>query len=135
MSAEPQILHHFVDGRRVEGKSNRFGDVYNPATGAVASRVPFATAAEVRAAVESSLAAFPGWAATPPAQRARILFRYRDLLDAHKDEIAQILTADGVPHSWQGTTLLVHDTLEETVDALLEEVETAGERGLDPDEP
>ncbi len=94
MSAEPQILHHFVDGRRVEGQSNRFGDVYNPATGAVASRVPFATAAEVRAAVESSLAAFPGWAATPPAQRARILFRYRDLLDVHKDEIARILTAE-----------------------------------------
>lgn len=52
-----------------------------------------------------------------------------------RNMLAQILTADGVPHSWQGTTLLVHETQEETVDALLEEVASAEERGLDPDEP
>jgi malonate-semialdehyde dehydrogenase (acetylating)/methylmalonate-semialdehyde dehydrogenase len=94
MSEQPEILHHFVDGRRVAGQSNRFGDVYNPATGAVAARAPFATAAEVRTAIESAKAAFPGWAATPPAQRARVLFRYRDLLESHKPELARIVTSE-----------------------------------------
>lgn len=49
--------------------------------------------------------------------------------------LAQLLLADGVAHSWQGTTLLAHETAEEQVDALLEEVEQAEERELDPDEP
>lgn len=49
--------------------------------------------------------------------------------------LAQLLTADGVPHSWQGTTLLVHDSQEQAVDALLEEVTSAEERDLDPAEP
>ena len=49
--------------------------------------------------------------------------------------LAQLLLADGVNHSWQGTTLLAHETVEEQVDALIEEVEQADERGLDPDEP
>jgi hypothetical protein len=49
--------------------------------------------------------------------------------------LAQLLLADAVNHSWQGTTLLAHETVEEQVDALIEEVEQADERGLDPDEP
>lgn len=49
--------------------------------------------------------------------------------------LAQLLTADGVPHSWQGTTLLAHETVEEQVDALIDEVEQAEERELDPEEP
>lgn len=49
--------------------------------------------------------------------------------------LAQLLLADGITHSWQGTTLLAHDTLEEQVDALIEEVEQAERRELDPDEP
>ena len=65
-------LHHFIDGAKAAGKSGRFGDVHNPATGEIAARVPFATAAEVGAAVASAEAAFVGWAATPPLQRARV---------------------------------------------------------------
>lgn len=49
--------------------------------------------------------------------------------------LAQLLTGEKVPHSWQGTTLLVHESQEEEVDALLEEVESVADRGLDPDEP
>ena len=59
-------LQHFIDGARVAGESNRFGDIYNPATGQVQARVPFATAGEVDKAVQAAKAAFPGWAATPP---------------------------------------------------------------------
>ena len=87
-------LHHFINGRRVPGESNRFGDVYDPATGRVQARVPFATADEVGKAVRAAKAAFPTWAATPPSQRARILFRYRDVLEAHREELARICSSE-----------------------------------------
>ena len=94
MASSPEILTHFIDGKRVAGESNRFGDVFNPATGEIASQVPFASSAEVRAVVESSKAAYPGWSATPPAQRARILFRYRDLVESHKEELAILVSKE-----------------------------------------
>ena len=85
---------HFINGERVAGESNRFGDIYNPATGRVQAQVPFATAGEVGRAVQAAKAAFPGWAATPPSQRARILFRYRDLVEAHRDELAALCSSE-----------------------------------------
>jgi malonate-semialdehyde dehydrogenase (acetylating)/methylmalonate-semialdehyde dehydrogenase len=94
MSTAATSLSHWIDGARATGGSNRFGDVYDPATGRVQAQVPFATAAEVDAAVRSARAAFPRWAATPPAQRARILFRFRDLLEQHKDELAEIVSRE-----------------------------------------
>ena len=87
-------LEHFIGGKRVAGEGNRFGDIYNPATGQVQARVPFATAGEVGNAIQAAREAFPGWAATPPSQRARILFRYRDLVEAHRDELAQLCSAE-----------------------------------------
>ena len=87
-------LEHFIGGERVAGASNRFGDIYNPATGRVQARVPFATAGEVGAAIRAAKEAFPAWAATPPSQRARILFRYRDLVEAHRDELAHLCAAE-----------------------------------------
>ena len=87
-------LHHFIDGKRVEGKSGRVGDVFNPATGDVTAQVPLATADEVREAIRSSAAALPGWAATPPARRTQILFKFRELLIAHTDELAEMLSAE-----------------------------------------
>ena len=90
----PTVLQHFIDGQRVDGESNRFGDVFNPATGEISAQAPYANAREVRKAVQSAKAAFPGWAATPPAQRARILFRYRDLLETHKAELAELVSRE-----------------------------------------
>ena len=87
-------LQHFIGGERVAGESNRFGDIYNPATGQIQARVPFATAGEVDKAVQAAKAAFPGWAETPPAQRARVLFRYRDLVEAHRDELARLCSTE-----------------------------------------
>ena len=87
-------LQHFVNGERVPGESNRFGEVYDPASGQVQARVPFATAGEVGEAVRAAKAAFPAWAATPPSQRARILFRYRDILEAHREELARICSSE-----------------------------------------
>ncbi|WP_125474240.1 aldehyde dehydrogenase family protein, partial [Caballeronia humi] len=87
-------LSHFIGGRRVEGTSDRFGDVFNPATGAVASRVPLASVSEVDAAVAAAKAAFPAWSETAPIKRARVMFRFKQLLDEHHDELAEIITRE-----------------------------------------
>ncbi|MFQ6023385.1 MAG: CoA-acylating methylmalonate-semialdehyde dehydrogenase, partial [Acidiferrobacterales bacterium] len=87
-------LHHYVGGQKMEGASGRFGDVYNPATGEVTARVPFASADEVRQAIGTAAKAFPDWAATPPAQRAQILYRFRDLVRQHINELAELLSSE-----------------------------------------
>ncbi len=87
-------IGHWVNGHVVPGRSGRFGNVYNPATGQVAARVALADAREVDGAVEAAAAAFPAWAATPPLKRARVLFRFKQLLDEHAKELAEIVTAE-----------------------------------------
>ena len=69
MTAE---LTHFIGGKHVNGASGRFADVFNPATGEVEKKVPLASRAELRAAVENAKAAQLGWAATNPQRRARV---------------------------------------------------------------
>jgi malonate-semialdehyde dehydrogenase (acetylating)/methylmalonate-semialdehyde dehydrogenase len=87
----PKELNHFIGGKVVAGKSGRFSDVYNPATGEVTARLPLANAAEVDAAVESAKAAFPKWAATPPLVRARAMFRYKEILEKNRDRLARLI--------------------------------------------
>ncbi|MGI9304350.1 MAG: CoA-acylating methylmalonate-semialdehyde dehydrogenase [Gammaproteobacteria bacterium] len=87
-------LTHYIDGTRVEGTSARFGDVFNPATGEVQSQVPFASGSEVDKAVQAAGAALEGWSATPPAQRAKCLFKFRDLVIQHMDELAELLSKE-----------------------------------------
>src|SRR5712671_2457972 len=89
-----ETVNHFINGKIVAGTSGRFGDVFNPATGERARRVALADAGEVDAAVKAATAAFPDWAATPPLTRARVLFRFRELLDRHADEFAGIVTGE-----------------------------------------
>jgi malonate-semialdehyde dehydrogenase (acetylating)/methylmalonate-semialdehyde dehydrogenase len=67
---------------------------YNPATGEVAAQVALASVAETQAAIAAAYAAFPAWAATPPLQRARILFRFNALIEKHEAELAQIITRE-----------------------------------------
>jgi malonate-semialdehyde dehydrogenase (acetylating)/methylmalonate-semialdehyde dehydrogenase len=87
-------LRHYIGGTEVAGRSNRFGDVFNPAHGSVKARVPFASEAEVSAAVEAAHKAFPAWAATPPLRRARVMFKFKELLDQHAGELAEIITSE-----------------------------------------
>ncbi|KAF1690437.1 CoA-acylating methylmalonate-semialdehyde dehydrogenase [Pseudoxanthomonas koreensis] len=87
-------LHHHVGGRERPGGDSRHGDVYDPATGQVSARVPLADAAEVRAAVDAAHAAFPAWAATPPLQRARVMFRLRALVERDADALARTITSE-----------------------------------------
>ena len=87
-------LHHYIDGQRVEGASGRFGDVFNPTTGEVTAQVPLASADETASAIEAAAAAFPAWRDTPPLTRARVFFRFKELLDKHLDELAELVSSE-----------------------------------------
>jgi malonate-semialdehyde dehydrogenase (acetylating)/methylmalonate-semialdehyde dehydrogenase len=89
-----RTIGHIIGGRAVPGSSGRHGDVYDPATGRVDKQVALASGAEVEAAVAAATEAFPAWAATPPARRARVMFRLKQLLEAHAEEIAALITAE-----------------------------------------
>ncbi|MEO3431809.1 CoA-acylating methylmalonate-semialdehyde dehydrogenase [Inquilinus sp. CAU 1745] len=84
-------IDHFIAGKIVKGRSGRQGDVFNPATGEVSAQVALASKAEVEEAIQAAQDALPGWAATPPLTRARVMFRYKQLLEQHVDELAEML--------------------------------------------
>ncbi len=82
-------IGHWIDGVvRAPVAAERQVDVFNPATGAVARKVALAEVATVDQAVRSAAAAFPAWAATPPLRRARVMFKFKELLDRHAGELA-----------------------------------------------
>ncbi|HEU0157177.1 MAG TPA: CoA-acylating methylmalonate-semialdehyde dehydrogenase, partial [Stellaceae bacterium] len=87
-------IQHHIDGKAVHGTSGRWGDVFNPATGEKIRRVSFAAGAEIDRAVEAAAAAFPGWAATPPLTRSRILFKFLDLLHRERDALARTISEE-----------------------------------------
>jgi malonate-semialdehyde dehydrogenase (acetylating)/methylmalonate-semialdehyde dehydrogenase len=96
-AAEPvptQVVPLFVGGQSVEATSGRFGTVYHPSSGRAARRVGFASRSDVERAVDAAAAAFPTWAAAPPLRRARILNRFRDLLERDQDKLAAIITSE-----------------------------------------
>jgi malonate-semialdehyde dehydrogenase (acetylating) / methylmalonate-semialdehyde dehydrogenase len=91
----PALDHgHFIGGREVAGLSGRKGPVHNPATGELRGEVAYASADETRAAIAAAEAALPAWSAMPPLQRARIMFRFKALLEEHLDELAQLVTVE-----------------------------------------
>ncbi len=88
------LTPHFIGGQAHDGTSGRFGDIYNPATGRKARRVPMANTADVHAAIAAATAAFPAWAAAPPLRRARILMRFRDLVEKNLPALAAVITSE-----------------------------------------
>ncbi|HEX6573215.1 MAG TPA: CoA-acylating methylmalonate-semialdehyde dehydrogenase [Steroidobacteraceae bacterium] len=87
-------LGHFVAGRTVQGTSGRRGPVHDPATGALRGHVAYASEADTQAAIAAAATALPAWSAMPPLQRARILFRFKALLETHLDELARLITSE-----------------------------------------
>ena len=87
---EPNVLRtrHFIAGAIVDGHSPRHAPVFNPATGEVASTVCLADAQDVDDAVRAADAAFPAWAAEPPLKRARVMFRFKQLIERDMDILA-----------------------------------------------
>jgi malonate-semialdehyde dehydrogenase (acetylating)/methylmalonate-semialdehyde dehydrogenase len=85
---------HFIHGAPVASRSGRRQAVFNPATGAVARQVALGSVEEVNAAVASAQAAFDGWAQTPPIRRARVMFKFLELMNRHRDTLAAMITAE-----------------------------------------
>ncbi|GAB6936123.1 CoA-acylating methylmalonate-semialdehyde dehydrogenase [Calditerricola yamamurae] len=91
---EVKVLKHFIGGRWVEAQAPATQPVVNPATEAVLAHVPLATKDDVDRAVEAAKEAFPAWSRTPVPKRARILFRFQQLLVEHWDELARLITLE-----------------------------------------
>ena len=87
-------LSHWINGQPVAGQSGRMGDVFNPAIGEKIAEVPFASIGEVDLAVAAASAAAPAWAATPPIRRARVIFKFKELIQARMDDFAAIVTRE-----------------------------------------
>ncbi|MDX7992425.1 CoA-acylating methylmalonate-semialdehyde dehydrogenase [Xenorhabdus littoralis] len=85
-----KIIGHFINGKEI-GIHSRLQDIYNPATGDVIHQVAIAPKILVEGAIATAQAAFPEWRETPPIQRARIMFRYKQLLEEHANEICRLI--------------------------------------------
>jgi malonate-semialdehyde dehydrogenase (acetylating)/methylmalonate-semialdehyde dehydrogenase len=87
-------IGHFVGGKEVKRGSGRCGDVFNPNTGEVQAKVAFASKSEVQAAIAAAEAAQPAWAATNPQRRARVLFKFLELVQSEFENLAKLLSAE-----------------------------------------
>ncbi len=87
-------LQHLIGGKLVSGTSGRFSDVFSPMTGEIRAKVPLASVAEMRAAVENAKIAQRGWAAQNPQKRARVLMRFLDLVQRDYDQLALLLSLE-----------------------------------------
>ena len=94
MSTSATTVPHCIAGTHTAGRSDRHANVFDPATGAVAKRVALASADDVRTSVEAAAAAFPAWAETTPLNRARVMFRFKELLERHAGDLAAIITSE-----------------------------------------
>ncbi len=89
-----QEISHWINGKLQAGTSGQFAPVFNPATGEQSGRVALASVAEVDAAVAVAKAAFPAWGGLSPLRRARVMFRFKELLERDRAELAAIVTAE-----------------------------------------
>jgi malonate-semialdehyde dehydrogenase (acetylating) / methylmalonate-semialdehyde dehydrogenase len=94
LAGSMDTIRNWINGRATESKSDRRGEVFNPATGEVQKSVGFSTVAEVDEAVANAKQALASWQHASIAQRTRIMFGYRELVNRHKDEIAKMLTME-----------------------------------------
>jgi malonate-semialdehyde dehydrogenase (acetylating) / methylmalonate-semialdehyde dehydrogenase len=87
-------IGHFIGGKEVKGTSGRFGDIFNPNTGEVQSKVALAKRAEVEAAIANAQTAQAAWGATNPQRRARVMFKFLDLLHKDFENLAKLLSSE-----------------------------------------
>ncbi|MDR0562014.1 MAG: CoA-acylating methylmalonate-semialdehyde dehydrogenase [Spirochaetaceae bacterium] len=112
-------LKLFINGQFVESKTDTYNDAYNPSTGEVIAKVPCCTKEEVEQAIASAKAAFPGWSATPAAKRVQILYKLRDLLDQHMEELTHLVAFEN-GKAWeeaQGDVLKAKEGTEQAIAA------------------
>jgi len=89
-----QTLGNLINNEAVAGRSERHATVYNPATGEPRLYVSLSSADETREAIAAAQAAFEGWSKTPPLVRARVMFRFKELLEKRRDDVARLITSE-----------------------------------------
>ncbi len=89
-----KLIEHFVDGKKFSGNSKKTGKVFNPATGEQTSEVRLATVDDLNKAVDVAKKAFGVWSSTPPVQRARILFKFKELIEKNSDELTKTIVSE-----------------------------------------
>lgn len=93
--AEVKTLAPFINGEYVTSKTDKYTDAFNPSTGEVIAKVPCCTVDEVEAAIDAAKAAYPGWASTPVIKRVQVLYKLRDLIIEHMDELTDLVAREG----------------------------------------
>jgi malonate-semialdehyde dehydrogenase (acetylating)/methylmalonate-semialdehyde dehydrogenase len=89
-----KTIHHFVDGKSFSGNSKRTGKVFNPATGEQSAEVKLATTKDVDHAVANAKKAFESWSNKPPLQRARVMFKFKELIEKNSEELTKIIVSE-----------------------------------------
>ena len=87
-------IQHFVNGKKFSGESKRAGKVFNPATGEQTAEVKLATTKDVNDAVDNAKKAFENWSNKPPLQRARVMFKFKELIEKNSDELTKIIVSE-----------------------------------------
>ena len=88
------LIEHFIDGKITKGSSNKTSKVFNPATGEQIAEVNLASKADVDLTVEKAKKAFADWSRKPPAQRAKVIFKFKELIEKNSDEITKIIVSE-----------------------------------------
>ena len=88
------VLPLWINGKAHASTGSRTADIFNPATGKAIRRTPLANRQDVELAVAAARAAFPGWRETTPLRRARVLMRFRELMQAHRDELVHLTSEE-----------------------------------------
>jgi len=88
------LLEHFVGGKLISGTSDKKSKVFNPATGEQSAEVRFATKNDVDKAVANASKAFEDWANKPPLHRARVMFKFKELIEKNSDELTKLIVSE-----------------------------------------
>jgi len=89
-----KIIEHFINGKKYSGNSKRLSAIYNPATGEETCKVKLGSSEDLNKACQAAQEAFLNWSNTPPLQRARVLFKYKELIEKNEDELVKIIVAE-----------------------------------------
>ena len=89
-----KLIEHFVGGKIIPGSSDKKGKVFNPATGEQEKQVRLASSSDLDQAVEIAKKAFETWSLKPSLQRARIMFKFKELIEKNSDELTQLIVSE-----------------------------------------
>ena len=91
---EQKVIEHWINGTHQPSSSNRYGDIYNPATGQVIAKLPMGNSDDLDKAVKAAELAFKSWSKTSITRRSQVLFKYKELLESNREELTRLITLE-----------------------------------------